>query len=192
MRLRLGLDSTLLCHPPPDHSSHTHSLPAHSRRTQLFPPLTRNDLLSCDHLEDEILTRAAAHSKKTKPQGHHHRGDEPALLHASKDQRHRSTNTQDVFQYLSSKYGTPAEQLKRLAVSGSFRTRRMDCVVGGGVSVRWPVEANIIHATPQHVLDTSPPLQPFYQQDQGVCLCRTCVPNNYENVRASYWLKLIL
>lgn len=68
-----------------------------------------------------------------------------------------------LFEYLNSKYGTPVEQLSSLATNGTYRTRQSDFVVGGGVHIRWPVEANIIHPTPKHTrhFTAGKPLEPL-------------------------------
>ena len=67
-----------------------------------------------------------------------------------------------IFQYLHSKYGTPAGQLKNLAIRGNFKTRQSECSMGdGGVPIRWPVEANIVVPTPRHIRQLGAQLEPM-------------------------------
>ena len=73
-----------------------------------------------------------------------------------------------IFKYLHSKYGTPLEQLKHLALGGSFQTSQSECSLGaGGVPIRWPVEANIVVPTPQHVWQHGAHLEPMSTFTQG-------------------------
>ena len=73
-----------------------------------------------------------------------------------------------IFKYLHSKYGTPLEQLKHLALGGSFQTSQSECSLGaGGVPIRWPVEANIVVPTPQHVWQHGAHLEPMSTFTEG-------------------------
>lgn len=73
-----------------------------------------------------------------------------------------------IFEYLHSKYGTPLEQLKHLAVGGSFQTSQSECSLGaGGVPIRWPLEANIVVPTPQHIWQHGTQLEPMSTATKG-------------------------
>ena len=73
-----------------------------------------------------------------------------------------------IFEYLHSKYGTPLEQLKHLAVGGSFQTSQSECSLGaGGVPIRWPLEANIVVPTPQHIWQHGTRLEPMNTGTKG-------------------------
>ncbi len=74
---------------------------------------------------------------------------------AAERQTHPSKGQEkmDVYHYLSTKYGTPGEQLNELAARGTFvTTQRID----GGYCVRSPVEANILLPTPYHIQPVRP------------------------------------
>ena len=73
-----------------------------------------------------------------------------------------------IFEYLHSKYGTPLEQLKHLAVGGSFQTSQSECSLGaGGVPIRWPLGANIVVPTPQHIWQHGTQLEPMSTATKG-------------------------
>jgi hypothetical protein len=70
-----------------------------------------------------------------------------------------------LFSYITSKYGTPVEQLLHLSSSGCFKSVSVESSGhGDGSLVYFPPEANIILPTPSHVANTSltklPPLKP--------------------------------
>lgn len=74
-----------------------------------------------------------------------------------------------IFQYLQSKYGTPAEQLKSLAIGGNFKTRQSECSMGNGeVPICWPIEANIVVPTPRHIRQLGAQLEPMNKQGNFV------------------------
>jgi len=74
-----------------------------------------------------------------------------------------------IFQYLQSKYGTPEEQLKSLAIGGNFKTRQSECSMGNGdVPIRWPIEANIVVPTPRHIRQLGAQLEPMNKQGNFV------------------------
>lgn len=57
-----------------------------------------------------------------------------------------------IYEYLSSKYGTPHEQLQNLVKTGRFRCLPDEARERIGVDkrIRWPIECNISQGTPRH------------------------------------------
>lgn len=61
-----------------------------------------------------------------------------------------------LFRYITSKYGTPVEQLLHLSSSGCFKSVSVESSGrGDGSVIYFPLEANIILPTPSHVVNTS-------------------------------------
>ena len=62
-----------------------------------------------------------------------------------------------LFSYVSSKYGTPADQLKHLSCCGSFKSADIESSGhGSGPILHFPPEANITLPTPTHSMNISP------------------------------------
>lgn len=62
-----------------------------------------------------------------------------------------------LFSYITSKYGTPVDQLQHLSSSGCFKSASVESSGhGDGSVVHFPPEANITLPTPTHSVNTSP------------------------------------
>lgn len=106
---------------------------------------------------------------------------QPESTRTHKGKEGPGSDHMDVFHYLSGKYGTPVVQLKRLAVQGAFRTRQREEERGRGeVSFCWPVEANILAPTPQHIRSKVPQCQPMNQPLQGTYQIICLIPVSFQ------------
>ena len=62
-----------------------------------------------------------------------------------------------LYSYITSKYGTPVDQLQHLSSSGCFKNASVESSGhGDGSVIHFPPEANITLPTPTHLVNTSP------------------------------------
>lgn len=173
VRLRLGLTSPMtsdghLSPPHPHtplpslvhhrHSTHHPSLPhLHPTLPHLHPSLPHR---ANEQSHDSVEQRGERTEERRLKRREGRRREEDrgkGAEESQKDERRSKPSAgsvkMDVYQYLSRKYGTPAEQLSHLVAAGSFRTSRRN---DGGYCVHAPVEANILLPTPRHIRPVKP------------------------------------
>ena len=94
-----------------------------------------------------------------------------------------------LFRYITSKYGTPVEQLLHLSSSGCFKSVSFESSGhGDGSVICFPLEANIILPTPSHVVNASSltMLSPLKPQDtkSSLNLVPEICPGQWSSVEA--------
>ena len=96
-----------------------------------------------------------------------------------------------LFRYITSKYGTPVEQLLHLSSSGCFKSVNFESSGhGDGSVIYFPLEANIILPTPSHVVNASSltmlsPLKPQGAKSSLNLVPEIC-PGQWSSVGASH------
>lgn len=137
------------------------SLPRLIPYTQTVSCLPNTDVgLSNEHIHQTKSKRVVSFtgSKKISPK----RNLDDTRANANS----HSKSPIEIFQYISSKYGTPSEQLSNLQVEGKFLTTEFDSSgVKSGPTIHYPLEANICIPTPKHVRD---PTSHAAQRDQQI------------------------
>lgn len=93
-----------------------------------------------------------------------------------------------LFTYISSKYGTPVEQLVHLSSTGCFKSDSIKSSgYGDGSVVRFPPEANITFPTPTHLVNTSlAALFPLKPEGTESSLVPEICQGQYSSLEASY------
>ncbi len=92
-----------------------------------------------------------------------------------------------LFSYITSKYGTPVEQLLHLSSSGCFKSVSVESSGhGDGSLIYFPPEANIILPTPSHIVNTSlTTLLPLKPEGTGSSLVPEICQGQWSDLEAS-------
>lgn len=119
-------------------------------------------------LEHHQISALLRRSKKAKSLDKPINVPTPQLSPAADGECRKDSKVPVLFQYMSSKYGTPIEHLQHLSSKGTFKTNQIDSSSSGdGPVIYCPHEANICLPTPLHLVNASPTLCPLMTTDSG-------------------------
>ena len=79
-----------------------------------------------------------------------------AHIYERREEWARGSKLSVLYSYITSKYGTPVDQLQHLSSSGCFKSASVESSGhGDGSVIHFPPEANITLPTPTHLVNTS-------------------------------------
>lgn len=147
--------------------------PAPTASTIESAPLTRSRWI--DHQQPSSVEVNLAHTPR---------------ISEHRDLEHRGSKLPVLFRYITSKYGTPVEQLLYLSSSGCFKSVSVESSGHGhGSVIYFPPEANITLPTPSHIVNASSlatlsPLKPEGTESSLNLVPEIC-PGQWSSVEAS-------